>query len=202
MRSADVTAGVALPVDRAEIEQLVAEPAQERVHVREERLTFVDPGELDLDFHAHHRGHQPARRPLEHQQLAALRVHLDEVDILHAAGVEHVVERVRVHLPGLDGVEAIGLRERIEKRAVRLEDRGEPAIARDVQAQRSPAIVQGDVDERRGALLRGFARNQLIEFPLVGLEADQVKVPAGGDPVAFQAAAGADVDEDQRVAAI
>jgi hypothetical protein len=117
-------------------------------------------------------------------------------------GGEHVIECVRLDFANVDRVEPVGLREGVEERAVRLEYRRQSPVARHVQAKRPAAIVQGDVEEGRRIVVRRGPGDQLIEFPFVRLEADQFEVTARGEPVALEAAPGADVDEDQRMAPV
>ena len=84
-RATQVAASRALPVAGPQVEEMKSQRPQERVDVSEERLIRVDRSEFDLDLDARDRRRQRVRRTLEDQALAALRVHLEKIDIADRA---------------------------------------------------------------------------------------------------------------------
>ncbi|HYT76757.1 MAG TPA: hypothetical protein VEL79_18525 [Vicinamibacterales bacterium] len=171
------------------------------IDIREERLILVNRGELNFDFHADSRRRQRLRGAVEHEQLASLSVGLDEVQVGEASAREQVVERVGLYLLDVRRVEPFGLGKAFEKGRIRLENRAQATILRDVERDRSGVVVERGVKERARTLAPVRLLDQPEILTLIRLEPEHAQMPLGGGPVSLEAAARPDVCEHQLGAA-
>ena len=199
-RPAVAGAARAFPVARPQVHQLKAGSGEQFIELPEARLFHVKGTEQYFEFDPEGPlGECRAAAP-EDRELRALRVDLDEIDVPHVVRGQDAIERVDPHGDAAHDLVAVRVREAVEEFPVRLEQRGSPAVAAEVEGELGWPQVQRGIDVERFARV-SVAREPRV-FVGVRLESDYPQVGPRPFPIGLQPAARADVDQGERLRSI